>query len=179
MELESERLAKTVIRMVVIYASWILSSAIVFFFVLRLRVTYLMIMTVIAESHDRVRSTAAFADKVGFIALGCLAIIIIGIVESYLIQGGKLGMLPRRIARVFGIQLLAFTAMDLLNRSFIGMGNWHGPAKRIFCGETVIGLALVAFSLMPPYRRTKMLLDRLTRPRVSKADSSQTRTGID
>jgi hypothetical protein len=150
MGLKSERLANTVIR-----------------------------MAVIAESHDRVRSTAALVDKVAFIALGCFAIIIIGIVESYLIRGGKLGVLPHRIARVFGIQLLAFAALDLLSRPFISIDNWYGPSKRVFYGQTLIGLAAMVFSLMPRYQRTSILLNRVKALKSSKTDGSQTRTGMD
>lgn len=86
---------------------------------------------------------ADFLNKVFAIALGLLLLAGIIVVEEYLKRGVERGELRRRLARVFGVELLLVFAADLCLMGLQGGSLWL--RWLILGSELVAGAALVLY----------------------------------
>jgi hypothetical protein len=138
---------KMVLTYLFAYLMWVLSMALGVLFLLLGRTTFpFLIGSMLAESDFDARQWAIAIDRIFTLLAGMGLVFNMVVVENYFRSGVKRKDLTRRLARVFGIQLLLLFIADGTQQLLLASYTVNWPRLALLLLELAAGLFLTIYS---------------------------------
>jgi hypothetical protein len=148
---------RLVLGYIAAYIFWIVSMLLTVLFLIMGRTTFPFILgSMMAESTFDARQWALAFDRIFTIVVGMGLVANMVVVESYFRNGVKTGDLMRRIARVFGIQLLLLFVADASQQFMLLRIAFFSNRLILLFLELAAGLFFTIYSFkMRPKKKTR------------------------